>query len=64
MKRPCCFERCGERRIHHERPHEPRGTQYFEVPDDYPIDKPVYCSLTCAISAGAISLKYEGPTKS
>ncbi len=59
MKHPCSYSNCGGRRIHHEMPDEPRGTQMVEVPDDHPIDKPAYCSITCAVSAGAMSLKAE-----
>lgn len=56
MKRPCSYALCGDRRIHWETPDEPRGTQYVEVPDDYPVDRPVYCSITCSVMDGAMTL--------
>lgn len=34
-KVPCYYPKCGERRIHHERPYKPRGTQMVEVPGNY-----------------------------
>jgi len=46
-KRNCCYERCGSRRAHHERPDEERGVQQVEVPDDYADTLQVYCSLEC-----------------
>ena len=58
--RDCCYEKCGERRVHHERQDEPRGTMQIEVEDDYPDDKPVFCSYTCGLMAGAFSLRFEG----
>lgn len=57
MKRPCNGPGCDKYRIHHERPDEPRGVKYVDAPDDYPLDKPVYCSITCALMGGAISMK-------
>lgn len=64
MKRNCSYKHCGKRRIHHERQDEERGTQQVDVPDDYPIDKPVYCSMTCSIMDGAMSLEYKPIDKS
>jgi hypothetical protein len=58
-KLPCLAYGCAERRIHHDAPYQPRGTQYVEVPDDYPDDRPVYCSFTCAILSGAMKLKND-----
>jgi hypothetical protein len=49
--RPCDNASCGGRRRHHE-DDTPRGRQTVEVPDDYPNEKPVFCSLTCAAQAG------------
>jgi hypothetical protein len=51
-KLPCKAYGCAERRIHWTQPYEERGTQYVEVPDDYPDERPVFCSLTCAILGG------------
>ena len=57
MKRlPCSGPGCSQRRAHHERPDEERGTQWVEVQDGY--DGLAYCSLTCAAMAGAIKLFY------
>jgi hypothetical protein len=56
MKRPCSYSDCGSRRVHHERPDIPRGTQMIEVPDDHPADKPFYCSIECACYDGAFSV--------
>ena len=57
MKLPCSYSLCHTRRPHHERPDEERGTQWVEVPDDHPPEKPVYCSMTCAIMDGAMTLR-------
>lgn len=55
-KVPCAnTKECPQRRIHFEEPDTPRGTQYIEVPDDY--KGPAYCSITCAVLAGAIKLR-------
>jgi len=56
-KRPCNYKECSSRRIHHERPDEPRGIQYVEVPDDFPLEGKTYCSFTCAIMDGSYDLK-------
>lgn len=60
MKRECKAPDCAERRIHHERPDVPRGPQYVEVPDDYPAHRPVFCSMTCAIMGGYMTLNGTG----
>ena len=60
MKRlPCKHEKCGERRVHHDRPDTPRGVRFVDVPDDFTEDDPVFCSITCAVLDGWMSLKYE-----
>lgn len=56
MKRACSYIDCGSRRRHHEDQDTPRGTQTVEVPDDYPADRQVWCSLTCAAMGGSIQL--------
>jgi hypothetical protein len=48
MIRTCSYSGCGNRRVHHERPHEMRKPVTFEVPDDVTEDIPVYCSLECS----------------
>ena len=58
MLKPCAYEHCGKRRRHWEDPNTERGTQTFEVPDEHP--GPAYCSIECAIYAGAISVS-KGP---
>jgi len=60
-KLPCCYPDCGDRRIHHDCQDVPRGHQSVEVHLDAPEDAPVFCSLTCAISDGYMSLAYESP---
>ena len=57
----CAYEGCKLRRVHHERPDEPRGPQSVEVPWNY--EGNAYCSMTCAIMNGAMKLTYEGPDK-
>jgi len=53
---PCCGPHCAERRVHWTRPDTPRGKPLtVEVREDY--DGPVFCCYTCAIEAGAFSLK-------
>lgn len=52
---------CASRRVHFERPDEERGPQIIEVRDDWPENRPVYCSDTCALLAGYITLKYKEP---
>jgi hypothetical protein len=54
-KLPCSGPQCSERRIHYERPDEPRGIQYVEVPEDF--TGKAYCSHTCAMLDGALKLK-------
>jgi hypothetical protein len=44
-KVPCSAEGCSDRRIHHERPDTPRGTQYCEVKANH--TGPAFCSLNC-----------------
>lgn len=61
MRVQCCeFDTCSLRRIHHEQPDTPRGVRYFEIPDD--ASGPFFCSLTCAMYAGFMSVKYEDDT--
>lgn len=52
----CFYDRCGDRRIHHERPDTPRPHRTAKVPDDYVVHKPWYCSYECAILDGAYSV--------
>lgn len=59
MKRPCSYNECSSRRVHHERQDTPRGTQYIEVPDNIPQDKKAYCSFTCAIMDGSMTLNVK-----
>lgn len=55
--RLCSYEKCGERRVHWEQPETPRGQQKIEVPDDFPEDRKVFCSITCACMSGHYSIK-------
>ncbi len=59
MKRLCSYDKCGERRIHHESPDKMRPHRTIEVDDNYPESDPCFCSMTCAISAGWLVLAYE-----
>jgi len=60
MKKVICpANSCQGRRVHHEQPDIPRGPQYIEVPDDCPDNMPVFCSMTCALEFGYITLKYS-----
>jgi hypothetical protein len=58
---PCKYRFCGNRRAHHERPDEDRGTQYVEVPDEVTDKDPVFCSCTCAMMDGWMTAYYETP---
>src|SRR5574337_24284 len=60
-KLPCKAYGCAERRRHWCDPDTPRGPQYVEVPDDWPDDRPVFCSLTCAILGGYMKLSIANP---
>lgn len=53
-KVPCSYKDCGMRRVHHERPDTPRGVQMVTVGEKH--EGPAYCSLTCALLDGAISI--------
>ena len=54
-KLPCSSPDCKYRRKHWCSPDEDRGIIYVEVADDY--EGPAYCSLTCALMDGAMTLK-------
>jgi len=60
-KVPCSYPKCGEYRVHYERPDEARGTQMIEVPDDH--TGKAYCSITCACLDGAMKVAVEKPKK-
>lgn len=51
-KQACAGPGCASRRIHHERPDEPRGRQMVEVPEDH--KGLAFCSITCALLAGVV----------
>jgi hypothetical protein len=53
-RRECKAYGCSVQRRHHEDPETERGPQFVEVPDDYPDDRPVYCSMTCAMLDGKL----------
>ena len=59
---PCKYEKCRNRRVHYERQDTPRGVQMVEVQDDH--DGPAYCSFTCAIMDGAMSVRADGNSRS
>jgi hypothetical protein len=60
-KLPCKAYGCAERRIHWCEPDTPRGTQFVEVPEDWPDDRPVFCSLTCAMLGGYMKANITNP---
>jgi hypothetical protein len=51
---PCSGPSCAARRVHHERPDEPRGIQYCEVKANS--TGPAFCSIEC-------HLYYKGTKK-
>lgn len=53
-KVPCSYHKCGEYRVHYERPDEQRGQQMVEVPDNH--EGKAYCSIACACLDGAMSM--------
>ena len=54
-KIPCSYKDCDQRRIHFSIPDETRSHRMVEVKDDHEGD--AYCSLTCAILNGKMSVK-------
>ncbi len=58
-KRLCSYAECGDRRVHWCSPDEPRGAQYVDAPADWPEGHPVYCSMTCGLLDGWLTLAYE-----
>ena len=55
-KIPCFYEGCDQRRSHFTIQDEYRPRQMVEVKDGYD-GSPVYCSFTCAILDGKMSVK-------
>jgi len=53
-KIPCSCSSCSSKEVW-TKPDTPRGVQLVEVPDDHV--GPAYCSITCAVLDGAMSLK-------
>lgn len=56
-KVPCAYSGCGDRRVHFTLPDIERGQQTVEVEDDFLSE--TYCSLTCMILAGKLSVRSE-----
>ena len=54
---PCSYKDCQNRRIHFTIPDQPRGIQMILVDDDY--EGEAYCSFTCAILDGKMSVMKE-----
>ena len=54
-KIPCSYKHCDQRRIHFTIQDENRPRQMVEVDDDHEGD--AYCSLTCAILDGKMTVK-------
>ena len=61
-KVPCSYKDCGIRRSHFTLPDEPRGTQMVSVSDEYDGGE-VFCSFTCAIMAGKMSVRQDPKEK-
>ena len=57
MKVPCSWAQCHLQLSHWMWPNTPRGVQWVTVPDGY-VGK-AYCSFTCALLAGAMSIRQE-----
>ena len=57
-KVPCFNPSCWSRRVHHERPDDPRGQVMCEVPDNWD-GYAAFCSMMCAIEAGYMSLSIK-----
>ena len=55
MKVPCKYKFCASRRIHYTQQDIERGIQYIEIEDEK--KQEAYCSLTCAILDGALTIK-------
>ena len=53
--RKCDGPGCERRRIHWEMPHVERGEQMVPLPDDWPEDKPVFCSIECQMYWRAVN---------
>jgi hypothetical protein len=51
----CDYKECSHYRKHWCDPQKERGVQIVEVPDDF--QGKAYCSMTCAVLDGGISLK-------
>jgi hypothetical protein len=54
---PCSYKDCNQRRIHFSIPDENRDHQMVEVNDNH--EGEAYCSFTCAIMDGKVSVKYD-----
>ena len=60
-KVPCPYKGCYQRRPHYTLQDEERGTQMVEVSDDFEGD--AYCSLTCMILDGKMSVRNQEEQK-
>ena len=54
---PCSYDKCYLRRPHFLLQDEVRTQQMVQVADEY--DGPAYCSYTCAIMDGKMSVKSD-----
>ena len=57
----CSSEGCQLRRVHWCAPDTTRGKQMVEVPDDWPVNRPAFCSMTCSLEHGYTTLEYVEP---
>ena len=60
-KIPCSYKHCDQRRIHFTIQDENRPRQMVEVDDDFEGD--AYCSLTCMILDGKMTVRNQEEQK-
>lgn len=60
-KIPCSYRHCDQRRLHFAIQDENRPRQMVEVDDDFEGD--AYCSLTCAILDGKMTVRNQEEQK-
>jgi hypothetical protein len=60
MLRKCSYSGCSDRRVHHERPYERRQHILVDAPEDWPEEKPVYCSIECSVYDKATRKEVDG----
>ena len=56
----CAGPTCAARRVHHEMPDTPRGTQYLWISEDQP--EPVFCSIECMMYHRGVAAEKRAET--